>query len=167
LFWPLLALGGKFLSNSFVYGSSFGIDNILWQLWQFTRTGMNYFLGILLIASIFIYFIKDNSKLSIKVLAPKLIIAAIVVNMTWFIMAVLIDISSILIVMASDFANQFNKTLSSKTNLAEKNIMVPVVIDISSETGFIALKSNLQDYYQCIYDKGNKIKNAPCFYIKD
>lgn len=164
LTWPLLVVGWKFLSNDFVYWKSFWIDNVLWQLWQTVRTFTNYVIWIIFIVSIFIYFFKSESNFSWKKMLPKIVIASIVVNASWFLFWVLIDLSTILTVAAWNIWHEFTKTLSKWWN-DEKNdtVIYPITINTDNKTWwFIWIKIDGKTYYQCIYDKKWKIQNSPC-----
>jgi hypothetical protein len=165
---PLLIIWWKFLSNEFVYGSSFGIDNVLWKLWQMTRVFANYMIWIILIFSIFIYFFKSDSNLSWKKILPRIVISAIVVNMSWFIIAVLIDFSSILTVAFWDIWHQMTKIITNTSNVKENDsILLPIVMDTDSTNWFIYIKEWWEKIYPCIYNlwTGNKNPvpvNVPC-----
>ncbi len=112
LFWPLLVIAWKLLDNTFVYWSAFRIDVILWKLWQVVRVFANYFIWFVFIISIFIYFFKQDSNLSWKKIFPKIVIAGIVVNLSWFIIWSLIDLSSLLIYAFWDLASQFRDNVA-------------------------------------------------------
>ena len=166
IIWPLSVLWWKFLSNSFVYWEAFKIDNVLVQFWQITRTFMNYILWVLFITSIFVYFLKDNSKWSFKALFPKIVLASIVVNMSWFIIAVLLDISSVLMVMAWSMWTEFNTQISKTSEWEEANkqaVLYPITINTDSRwQPALAMKVWWENLDVCIKDENLDIKNAPC-----
>jgi hypothetical protein len=66
------------------------------------RAFSNYALGFFFVAGIFIYFFKSDSKFAWKSLLPKIAIASVLINMSWFLFAVLIDFSTILTTAASN-----------------------------------------------------------------
>ena len=158
---PFLIIAWKLLSNAFVYGSAFWIDAVLWKLWQLVRTFMNYFLWIVFIISIFVYFFKSNSKLSLSQIFPKIVIASVIINMSWFLLAVLLDLSTILLVAAWDIWNQFTWIISQWTDKKpeEDCVILPVKINTDQEK---AVMQTYQDYKFCIRDKNDAIQNAPC-----
>ena len=162
---PLMVISWKFLSNNFVYGSSFGIDNVLWQLWQLVRTFTNYMIWFIFIVSIFIYFFKADSNLSWKKNLPRVVIAAIFVNISWFLIAVLIDISTVLTLAAWSIWTTFDSSNSQK-NQQNKDIIVPITINTDNTKNFISIGSG-SEYYACLRDKDNKVLNSPCFSFKD
>lgn len=171
ILWPLMFLAWKFLSNNFIYGSAFGIDNVLWQLWQVVRWFTNYIIWFIFIASIFIYFFKADSKFSFKKILPRIVIASIFVNMSWFLIAALVDISTVLTLEAGSIWSALNnsgKQSDKEQELQKKNIMVPLTIDTDNTNNFITINwNNWSWYHACMKDKDKKILNAPCISFKD
>ncbi len=161
---PFLIIGWKFLSNTFVYGSAFGIDNVLWKLWQLVRTFTNYIIWFVFLFSIFVYFFKWESKYSWKKLLPKIAIAAVVVNMSWFLLAVLLDFSTILLVAAWGIGHQFtNIAQKTDSNIKKDVIQLPLTFNVDADPKkMISVKIKNKDYYQCIYWSWWKVWNAPC-----
>lgn len=165
---PFLIIAWKLLSNTFVYGSSFSIDTVLWKVWQMSRTAMNYFLWIIFIVSIIIYFFKSSSKLSLKQIFPKVVIASIIVNLSWFLLAVIFDISSILLVVAWWIWDQFNRIVSQWVgkNIDNDCLILPVKVDTDSKWAVMKTDINWKNYPFCIFDKDmnvvNKWKDLPC-----
>jgi len=166
-FWPLLFLASKLLSNNWVFGGSFHLDVIFWKLWQVMRTFANYFLGFIFLISVFIYFFKAESNLSWKKIFPKIVIAAVLVNLSWFLFGVMIDISSLLIgafgSMAASFRGYVSKIWTDKQG---KLTYLPIVFD--GNKFYVDYKGT--KYTPCIYkiDKNlqtitNKPANLPCF----
>jgi hypothetical protein len=97
--WPLLAIAGASLDNSLVYGEIFYLDRSLWQFWQMMRTFANFLLWFLLVASIlFSFFGAGSKKLALQSTIKNLFVAGILINMSRWIVAVLIDFSTVLTV---------------------------------------------------------------------
>ncbi len=160
---PFLFIAWKLLWNDFVYWSVFKIDSVLWQVWQMSRTAMNYFLGIIFIISIFVYFFKSNSKISLPQIFPKIVLASLVVNASWFLLAVLLDLSTIFTVAAGNLWMQFNNIMAwAGTDLSEKTMILPVTINTDSKEAVMQTKVNGKKYDFCIRDKEQKILNPPC-----
>ena len=40
--WPLLVIGGTFMTNQVIYGTFLGMDKQLWKMWNVMRTFANY-----------------------------------------------------------------------------------------------------------------------------
>ena len=95
--FPIIAW--KLLTNVFVYWSVFNLDVTLWNVWNFSRTLANFIIWFLFIYLIFKYILSfsDKDASLIKSWLPKIVISSILVNMSWFLVWVVIDISTILI----------------------------------------------------------------------
>jgi len=95
--WPLIIIAWKFMENNVIYGSFIGMDTLLWKIWNVMRTFANYIIWLILIFSIFTLFLwwKFEQFNPIKII-PQLVISSILVNASWFILWVCLDISSIL-----------------------------------------------------------------------
>jgi len=134
------------------------------------RVFANYIIWFVFLASIFIYFFKSDSNLSWKKIFPKVVIAAIVVNMSWFLLAVLIDISSILILAFWWLANQIKWAVDKvETNEEKVFNMVPIEINTDWWSGFLYVKLDDTKYVPCVFKvlTGGKVDskpaNPPCF----
>ena len=95
--WPLLVIAGKFMTNQVIYGEIFGLDKIMWWMWNMIRSFANYFLWIVFILSIFFYMLQiKNEKYNPFKILPQIVVASLLVNSSWFIIWVLLDLSTIL-----------------------------------------------------------------------
>ena len=94
--YPILIMVGKFVDNSMVYGSIFWFDAVLWRLWVIVRNLANYGLWFLFLFRVFEYLIWKVKEKDFKkdILVPALI-AWVWINASWFIMAALLDVSTI------------------------------------------------------------------------
>ena len=95
--WPLVVISWKFMDNSVIYGSFIWMDSLLWHVWNVMRTFANYIIWFILIFSIFTLFLwwKLEQFNPIKII-PQLAIAAVLVNASWFLIWVMIDISNVM-----------------------------------------------------------------------
>ena len=96
LIYPILVLAWKLVDNSWVYWAVFWFDAVLWNLWIIVRNIANFALWFLFIFYIFRYLIKQDSKKWPKWLIIRALIAGVWIQASWFIMAALIDMSTIL-----------------------------------------------------------------------
>ena len=97
LLWPLLAVAGTSVSNEFVYGSVFFMDNNLWEFWNIMKNFANYIIWFVFLLSILFYMVNyKQESYSPKKIFPKILIATVWVQASWFILALLIDLSTIL-----------------------------------------------------------------------
>lgn len=93
---PFAVIAWKLFTNTMAYGANFHLDAVLFKIWQFSRTLANYIIGFILIIWIFGIFVwKTKNILS---LLWKITIASVLVNASWFLMEVLLDISTILLI---------------------------------------------------------------------
>ena len=102
LVWiPLVMVAGKLYTNWLVYGSNLHLDVILLNVWNFSKTIANFIIWFILVWAIFWLFIwKTKNIFSIL---WKITLATILINASWFLIWVLIDISTILLVAVGSF----------------------------------------------------------------
>lgn len=96
LLYPILIVAGKLIDNSFVYGEIFNFDAVLWQMWVMSRNLADYALWFIFIFYIFKYIINQDSKNWPKWIISRALIAGVWIQASWFVMAALLDISTIL-----------------------------------------------------------------------
>ena len=98
---PFVVLAGKLYTNWLVYGGDMHLDVVLWNIWNFSKTIANFAIWFILVWSIFWLFIwKTKNIFSIL---WKITIATILINASWFIIWVLIDVSTILLASVGSF----------------------------------------------------------------
>lgn len=101
LLWPLLVIAGLALDNTLVYASIFHLDAPLWQFWNMMKNFANFALWFMVLFAI-IKSIFTNSwagsakdeKSPLGIIKVTLI-AGILIQASWFIVAALVDISTI------------------------------------------------------------------------
>ncbi len=102
---PIATLAGKFMSNDMIYGSWFHLDTYLWQMRNISKNFANFgLLGFLL------YEIsKSLGKWSagIQKTIGKVIIAGIWIQMSWFLVGAIIDVSTIATTAVASFPASF------------------------------------------------------------
>ncbi len=99
LLWPLVALAGLAMDNTLIYGSFMWLDVSLWNIWQIVRSFANYTLWFLLLIWVLRYNLswKDSiSGIKLPDLLKKVLIASVLIQASWFIMMVLVDLSTIM-----------------------------------------------------------------------
>ncbi|MFA6255892.1 MAG: hypothetical protein WC606_01790 [Candidatus Absconditabacterales bacterium] len=95
LLWPLLVLAGLALDNTLVYASIFHLDAPLWKFWNMMKNFANFALGFMvLFAIIKNLFMPKDEKGPIDII-KKTLIAGILIQASWFLMAAMVDISTI------------------------------------------------------------------------
>ncbi len=121
--WYLLPIiAWKLLTNDLLYWVSIWLDSLLWDIWNFSRSIANFLIGFLFIYFIFKFITTSNDASLIKTNLPKIAFWSIIINSSWFIIAVLIDISTIFIAwfwslpLSFYWSNEWN--IGSKTKIA-------------------------------------------------
>lgn len=89
----------QLLTNNFVYWEFLWFDKTLWHMWNISKVFANYTIWFIFIFSIFKYFFatKEWDFNIIKSTLPKIVVASLVVNMSWFILWFLLDLSTLMI----------------------------------------------------------------------
>ena len=96
LVYPVLIVAGKLVDNSLVYGEVFWFDAVLWKLWNIVRNLANFGLWFIFVFYVFKFLTSWQKPKDFKDLLVKALIAWVWIQASWFIIAVLIDISTIL-----------------------------------------------------------------------
>lgn len=96
LTYPLLIVASKLVDNSLVYWEVFWFDAVLWQLWIIIRNLANFALWFIFLFYIFKYLLTEDKKKDPKWIIIRSLIAGVWIQASWFLMAVLIDLSTIL-----------------------------------------------------------------------
>lgn len=106
LLWPLVALAWLLMDNSLIYGSFMNLDVSLWKIWQIVRNFANFTLWFIFLVWILLYNLGWSSwgsfmKKILSVDSPmtlikKTLVASVLVQMSWFIVMVAVDLSTIL-----------------------------------------------------------------------
>lgn len=93
--YPILIIAWKLVDNSMVYWEIFWFDAILRRLWVIIRNIANFCLWGLVLYNIFNFLITGQKTDDIKKLLISTLIAWVGIQASWFIMAVLIDASTV------------------------------------------------------------------------
>lgn len=96
LLYPILFLAWLLVNNSFVYAEVFWFDTVLWQLRNIVRNLANYALWFVLLFKIFQYLTSGQKSSDLKKLLTSTLIAWIGIQASWFLLAVVIDVSNVL-----------------------------------------------------------------------
>lgn len=114
--WVLLAtLAGKFMTNDMVYGSWLHLDAYLWKLRNICKNFANFGLLGILLRQIIQFVTKKTGN--IQSIVTTSVIAGILIQASWFIMAILLDISTIATAAIASFPTHFidGNALSKQT----------------------------------------------------
>lgn len=100
--WPLLVIAWTALDNTLVYGKFLNLDAALWDVWNIMKNIANFSLWFVFIFAIVKNLFKSSFwegnplQDAVKVVKGTLI-SWVLVQMSWFILGVLLDLSTILI----------------------------------------------------------------------
>lgn len=134
--WVLLAnLAGKLMTNQFVYGEFINLDVILYQMWNVAKNFANFGLGFFFIYQIFSYFFGEEQGLSkIWSVLSKIIIAAVGIQMSWFLVAAVLDISTVLTTAISAFPNTIlQQSFEDQNQLINSIKEVPTKVTLKTQ----------------------------------
>lgn len=112
---------GVLMTNSMVYWEFMHLDSFLWKIWQMSRTIANYALWFLFIYYIFRYiFFKDEKPPVTKI--KDILVASVLVQVSWFMTMVLVDLSTIALATVSSFPSQIMSVDSKLTETFKSEI---------------------------------------------
>ena len=104
--WIILwNIAGVLMTNVMVYWEFMHLDNFLWKIWQLTRSIANYALWFLFIYSIFKYIFFKLDKPPMDQI-KNILVASVLVQASWFLVMVLVDLSTIALATVSSFPAQ-------------------------------------------------------------
>lgn len=113
---PIATIAGKLMTNSIVYGEFINMDEILYMLWNISRTFANFIAAGLILRAVVNGLIQgeiDQKALTKKVI--KIGIGIIVANMSRWMTGALLDISNITTLAISALpGTYFNANTSSQ-----------------------------------------------------
>jgi len=101
--WPCLVIAWTALDNSLVYGSFLHLDAALWNIWNIMKNFANFALWFLFIFTIvknlftWAFWWKDDPMKNAVDTVKTTLIWWVLVQMSWFLVSVMIDLSTILI----------------------------------------------------------------------
>lgn len=88
---------GTLMTNNLVYGTTFGLDTFLWKVWQILRTIANFTIWFFFLFVLLKYLFAPNEKdANPKALIKDMVIASVLIQASWFIVLVVVDLSTIL-----------------------------------------------------------------------
>lgn len=120
----LASLAWKFMTNELVYWTFLNLDKVLWNLWNIVKNFANFVLWFILLFSIVknIFFsVKNdaNPLKNAKDTVQNVLIAWVLVQMSWFLMWMALDISTVATAMVWSIPSQIisNNSSSAQNNL--------------------------------------------------
>ncbi|MFA5747635.1 MAG: hypothetical protein WC872_00810 [Candidatus Absconditabacterales bacterium] len=117
----LAVIAGKLMTNDLVYGSFMNLDIYLWKIWNIIKNFANFALIALVLYKV-LQNVIGKDKENPKTLIGKTLIAGILINASWFIVGMLVDISTIGISTVASFPMTFiQNSTEIKNTLIEGN----------------------------------------------
>ena len=125
--WIILAnLAGKLMTNDIVYGSFLHLDASLWTLRNIMKNFANFALWFLVlfavVKNVFSIWDSDAGKWKPKDVIIKTVMAGILIQMSWFLMWAVVDLSTIMTSAVWAFPSQFIASNNDMRWAMEKNI---------------------------------------------
>lgn len=139
LIWPFLFIAGIAVDNSIVYGSFLNMDAPLFTIWNILKNFANFTLWFLVLFNILkmVFGISDSAKSQsdVKKVITNTLMAWVLIQASWFLVAAVIDISTIATYAigsmptasfsSSEFINKpvlKNTSIYDTTKLAEESV---------------------------------------------
>lgn len=114
----LASLAGKLMTNDMLYGSFLNLDASLWTLRNIMKNFANFALWFLvlfaIVKNVFSVFWSNDNEWSPLSVIRKTLIAGILIQMSWFFMWAVVDLSTIMTSAIGSFPSQL---ISSNTEL--------------------------------------------------
>ena len=96
----------ELMTNSLIYGEALHLDVFLWKLWQITRNIANFWLGFFFLYELLKYVIQPRENKSPMSIIKELLMAGVGIQLSWFAIMVLVDVSTVLFSLVSSFPSQ-------------------------------------------------------------
>lgn len=172
LVWPLLALAGLAMDNNLVYGSFMYLDVPLWKIRNIVRNFANLTLGLLFIVCVLLFAINPERKTDgilkgiskPQDLIRKAVIAGVLIQASWFIMMVLVDVSTILTYTVGALPQSILPKVDQKVDY--KAMGMSIAADMGQAgTGVTQAQNQTIKFYWTLPSSGDASKTvliAPC-----
>ena len=149
ILWPLIVVAGWALDNTLVYWSFFHLDAPLWKFWNMMKNFANFILVGVVLWSIIKSVIGGKAASEAMGIIKKTLIAAVLIQASWFLTAALIDLSTI----ATYAVWALPLSVMQNTNLGDKKILdVHSKLDLSQFSNI----TTQGDYYKVRYETTDK-----------
>ena len=122
-------LAGKLMTNDIVYGSAIHLDVYLFQMWNMCKNLANYMVLLVFLYGIFKTLMGESIM---QKLLPKLLLSGVLIQASWFISGIIIDMSTIGVTAVSSVAIdlvQSTPRLKTIANASMLNIPKSVTFD--------------------------------------
>ena len=105
--WIIIAkLAWKLMTNGMIYWEAFQLDSYLWKIWQMVRNMVNFAIGFYFLYHILRFILSPSKDSTPQKIIKQSLVGGVLVQMSWFIVMVLVDLSTILIATVSSLPQQ-------------------------------------------------------------
>ena len=105
--WIIIAkLAWKLMTNGMIYWEAFQLDSYLWKIWQMVRNMVNFAIGFYFLYHILRFILSPSKDSTPQKIIKQSFVGGVLVQMSWFIVMVLVDLSTILIATVSSLPQQ-------------------------------------------------------------
>lgn len=153
-FTPLIAVMakamGSLLGNDWIYGSAGAADkvemkNVLNVMWRIVRDLVNYVFIVILVAVALMNVLSAGSsmhdKFAVKTVLPKIILALVAVNFTWFGAKLVLDTANVATHIVFAIPQTVSQSTASTVVTSDSKICIPDNVTIN-ETSTTATKNS-------------------------
>ena len=165
---PLLVVAGLALDNTLVYASVFHLDAPLWKFRNMMKNFANFTLWFMVLFAIIKSILTNSWEWSLKDEKSPLgiikitLIAGILIQASWFLLAALVDVSTI----ATYAVGWLPLSVLKNTTIGNKKILsVNSSIDLNKFDVLSTQWENFKVWYSTNYQDGNttkKVELSPC-----
>lgn len=170
LIWPLVALAGLAMDNNLVYGSFMQLDAPLWKIWTIVRNLANLTLWFLFLAWVLIFALNPQWKVDgilkgiskPQDLIKKALIAGVLIQASWFIMLVLVDVSTVMTYTIGTIPQSILPSVDQKVD--HKVMGMSLALDAGDAgTAETQAENEAMKFYRTLNSpKGETLAFAPC-----
>lgn len=125
-------IAGKFMTNSFVFGEIFNMDIYLWKIWNIMKNFANYFIWFAFVYKVLMYLFQKEVQSTLSKFIVKILMSAVLVQSSWFLMWALVDLSNIMTSAVGAFSVQFVETSDYKSKMENIKAQIPEKCTIDS-----------------------------------
>ena len=105
--WIIIAkLAWKLMTNGMIYWEAFQLDSYLWKIWQMVRNMVNFAIGFYFLYHILRFILSPSKDSTPQKIIKQSLVGGVLVQMSWFIVMFLVDLSTILIATVSSLPQQ-------------------------------------------------------------
>ena len=105
--WVIMVkLAWKLMTNGLIYWEAFKLDSYLWKIWQMIRNLVNFAIGFYFLYCILRYILSPSKDIVPQKIIKQSLIGGVLIQMSWFIVMILVDLSTILTATVASLPQQ-------------------------------------------------------------